>query len=54
MEEFRGGTIEKGKYSLLLSVTFQSPSHTLTSEEVAEASGLLLEALKGLGIHLRT
>ncbi len=54
MEEFRGGTIEKGKYSLLLRVTFQSPSHTLTSEEVVEASRQLLEALKGLGIHLRT
>lgn len=54
MEEFRGGTIEKGKYSLLLRVTFQSPSHTLTSEEVAEASRQLLEALTGLGVHLRT
>ena len=54
MEEFRGGTIEKGNYSLLLRVTFQSPSHTLTSEEVAEASQQLLEALKGLGVYLRT
>ena len=54
MEEFRGGTIEKGKYSLLLRVTFQSPSHTLTSEEIAEASRQLLEALRGLGVHLRS
>jgi len=54
VEVFPGGKIEKGKYSLLLRVTFQSPSHTLTSEEIAEASRQLLEALKGVGIHLRT
>ncbi|MFB3924101.1 MAG: phenylalanine--tRNA ligase subunit beta [Terriglobia bacterium] len=53
MEEFRGGKIEKGKYSLLLRVTFQSQDHTLTSEEVSSACGTLLEALQQFGVRLR-
>ena len=53
MDVFRGGAIEEGKYSLMLRVTFQSNTRTLTSEEIAEASRQLLQALEPLGIHLR-
>ena len=50
---FRGGALAAGHYSLLLRVVFQSPTRTLTSEEVAEMSQRVLEALKPLGIRLR-
>ncbi|MBZ5514623.1 MAG: hypothetical protein LAN62_07225 [Acidobacteriia bacterium] len=42
-----------GHYSLLLRAVFQSSDHTLTSEEVAEASRRVLAALEPLGIRLR-
>lgn len=42
-----------GHYALLLRVTFQSQTHTLTSEEVGELSQRLLSALESLGVHLR-
>jgi phenylalanyl-tRNA synthetase beta chain len=51
---FRGGSIGASHYSLLLRITFQSPSRTLTSEEIAEASQRVLAALAALGVHLRT
>ncbi|MBZ5543027.1 MAG: phenylalanine--tRNA ligase subunit beta [Acidobacteriia bacterium] len=51
---FRGGAIAAGHYSLLLRVVFQSPTHTLTSEEVAGMSQQVLGALERLGIRLRT
>jgi phenylalanyl-tRNA synthetase beta chain len=50
---FRGGALAAGHYSLLLRVVFQSPTHTLAGEEVAEMSQRVLEALKPLGIRLR-
>lgn len=50
---FPGGSIAPGHYSLLLRVTFQSHTHTLTSEELAEASERVLAALQPLGIRLR-
>jgi phenylalanyl-tRNA synthetase beta chain len=53
VDRFRGGSIPPGHYSLLLRVTFQSPSHTLTSEEVGALSQRLLTALEGLGARLR-
>jgi phenylalanyl-tRNA synthetase beta chain len=46
-------TLPAGHYSLLLRIVFQTPAHTLTSEEVAEMSQRVLEALKPLGIRLR-
>jgi len=54
VDRFRGGTIPAGHYSLLLRVTFQSQSHTLTSEEVGGLSQKLLAVLEGLGAHLRS
>ena len=42
------------QYSLLVRVTFQSASHTLTSEEIGTASEEIVAALKPLGIRLRT
>jgi len=50
---FRGGSIPAGHYSLLLRVTFQSPAHTLTSEEISAASQTVVAALEPLGVCLR-
>jgi phenylalanyl-tRNA synthetase beta chain len=50
---FRGGSIRSGHYSLLLRVTFQSPAHTLTSEEISAASRQVVAALEPLGVSLR-
>jgi phenylalanyl-tRNA synthetase beta chain len=50
---FRGGGVPAGHYSLLLRVTFQSPTHTLASEEIAALSGRILAALEPLGVRLR-
>ena len=54
VDRFRGGIIPPHHYSLLLRVTFQSPSHTLTSEEVNGLSQRLLTALARVGAHLRS
>ena len=51
---FRGGAIPANHYSLLLRFTFQSPTRTLTSEDIAEASRQVLQALEPLGVRLRT
>jgi phenylalanyl-tRNA synthetase beta chain len=51
---FRGGSIPAGHYSLLLRMTFQSPTHTLTSEEISETSRRVVEALEPLGVRLRS
>jgi phenylalanyl-tRNA synthetase beta chain len=53
VDRFRGGTIPAQHYSLLLRVTFQSQTHTLTSEEVGALSQRLLTVLQGVGAHLR-
>ena len=53
-EVFRGEGIPQGHYSLLLRVTFQSASRTLTSDEVAAMSQKIVQALKALGARLRT
>ncbi|MBZ5560859.1 MAG: hypothetical protein LAP13_00405 [Acidobacteriia bacterium] len=42
------------QYSLLVRVTFQSASHTLTSEEIAALSQEVVAAMAPLGIRLRT
>lgn len=54
VERFEGGSIPAGHSSLLLRVTFQSQTHTLTSEEIADASARILAALEKLGVRLRT
>jgi phenylalanyl-tRNA synthetase beta chain len=51
---FRGGSIAAGHYSLLLRITYQSSSRTLTSEEIAEAGQRVLAALASLGVQLRS
>jgi phenylalanyl-tRNA synthetase beta chain len=53
VDRFCGGTIPPRHHSLLLRVTFQSPTHTLTSEEVGGLSQRLLTVLQDLGVHLR-
>ncbi|MBI1939921.1 MAG: phenylalanine--tRNA ligase subunit beta [Acidobacteria bacterium] len=50
---FPADSIAPGHTSLLLRVTFQSQTHTLTSDEITEASGRVLAALEKLGVRLR-
>ena len=50
---FRGGAIDSGQYSLLLRLTFQSQTHTLSGEEAAEMSQKILGALRQIGVQLR-
>jgi phenylalanyl-tRNA synthetase beta chain len=54
VDRFEGGAVPQGCYSLLLRAVFQSPSRTLTSEEVDRASGQILKALEPLGVRLRS
>jgi len=49
VEIFRGGSIDAGKYSVLLGARFQSMERTLREDEVAEWSGKIVAALQGLG-----
>ena len=51
---YEGDPIASGKKSLAFSVTYQSPDHTLTDEEVAKAQQAILGRLKNeLGAELR-
>jgi len=50
---FRGGAVAAGNYSLLLRVTLQSATQTLTSEEVNAVSQKILASLAPLGVRLR-
>jgi phenylalanyl-tRNA synthetase beta chain len=50
---FRGEGIAAGHYSLLLRVTFQSATRTLTSDEVSAMSRRIVDVLGSLGIRLR-
>ena len=49
LEVFRGGSIEPGKYSVLLSAKFQSMERTLREDEVAEWAARIVVALQCLG-----
>jgi phenylalanyl-tRNA synthetase beta chain len=53
VDRFRGGAIPPRHYSLLLQVTFESQTRTLTSDEVGGLSQRLLTVLQGLGVNLR-
>jgi phenylalanyl-tRNA synthetase beta chain len=53
VEIFRGGSIPKGKYSLLLRAKFQSGERTLREDEVARWSDQIIKALQALGGSLR-
>jgi phenylalanyl-tRNA synthetase beta chain len=48
------GKIAAGHYSLLMRITFQSLTQTLTSQEVEGLSKRVLAALESLGARLRT
>ncbi|HTV57325.1 MAG TPA: phenylalanine--tRNA ligase subunit beta [Verrucomicrobiae bacterium] len=51
---FRGGQVPAGKYSLMIRVSFQSASATLTDAQLGEFSGRIVAALeRGLGAALR-
>lgn len=49
VEIFRRGSVEAGKYSILLRAKFQSLDRTLREEEVAEWSAQIVSALQELG-----
>jgi phenylalanyl-tRNA synthetase beta chain len=48
-EIFRGGAVEKGKYSILLRARLQSEEGTLRDDQIAQWSGEIVAALKKLG-----
>jgi phenylalanyl-tRNA synthetase beta chain len=52
-EELPPGTIPAGHASLLLRITFQSPTRTLASDEVEAQSRRIVEALEPLGVQIR-
>jgi len=49
VEIFRGGSISRSEYSLLLRAKFQSNERTLREEEVAQWSAEIVKALESLG-----
>jgi phenylalanyl-tRNA synthetase beta chain len=49
VEIFRGGSIEAGKYSILLRARLQSEEDTLRDEQIAAWSERIVGALRGLG-----
>jgi phenylalanyl-tRNA synthetase beta chain len=49
VEIFRGGAIDKGKYSILLRARLQSEESTLRDDQIAQWSGEIVGALKKLG-----
>jgi phenylalanyl-tRNA synthetase beta chain len=49
VEIFRGGSIEPGKYSILLRAKMQWDEGTLRDEQIAAWSGQTVKALQGLG-----
>jgi phenylalanyl-tRNA synthetase beta chain len=51
---FRGGQIPKGKYSLLVRVTFQSREATLTEAQLGDFQSRIVAAVEKLGGALRT
>ncbi len=51
--ELPAGTIPAEHVSLLLRITFQSPTHTLASDEVEAASRRIVEALEPMGVQIR-
>jgi len=54
VDRFEGGPLPPGHYSLLLRINLQSPERTLTSEEADAIRHKMIEALKPLGVRLRT
>jgi phenylalanyl-tRNA synthetase beta chain len=52
--ELPAGAVPKGHVSLLLRVTFQSETRTLTGEEIEEARGKILKSLETLKVRLRS
>jgi len=54
LEVFRAGSIEKGRYSLLLRITLQSGEATLTESELTDRSARIMQALEStLGARIR-
>jgi phenylalanyl-tRNA synthetase beta chain len=49
IEVFRGGTIEAGKYSILLRARLQSDEATLRDEQIAQWAEKIVKALRELG-----
>jgi phenylalanyl-tRNA synthetase beta chain len=49
VEIFRGGSIGKGKYSILLRARLQSDDGTLRDDQIAQWSGEIVKALQELG-----
>ncbi len=52
-KELPEGTIPAGHIGLLLRITFQSPTHTLASEEIETACRRIIEAFEPMGVQIR-
>jgi len=53
-DRFEGGAVPLGSYSLLLHISLQSFERTLTSQKADAVIQSVLDALRPLGIYLRT
>jgi phenylalanyl-tRNA synthetase beta chain len=54
VEIFRGGTLPKDRYSLLVRARYQSPERTLRDEEINQWSQQIVKALETLGGTMRS
>jgi phenylalanyl-tRNA synthetase beta chain len=53
-EIFRGGSLPKDRYSMLVRARFQSPERTLRDEEVSQWSQQIVAALETIGGTMRS
>jgi phenylalanyl-tRNA synthetase beta chain len=53
LRQYTGAQIEAGKQSVSFRLTVGSPERTLSSEEVSEIRGRIIEGMRGLGYELR-
>jgi phenylalanyl-tRNA synthetase beta chain len=52
-DRFEGGSLAPGKVSVTVTLRYQDPERTLTSDEVQESVGAVVLALKGRGAEIR-
>jgi phenylalanyl-tRNA synthetase beta chain len=52
-DRYVGASVPEGKVSLMLSLRYQHPSRTLTSEEVQASMEAIIRELRGAGFEIR-
>ena len=53
VRQYSGPPLEEGRKSVSFRLTVGSPERTLSSEEVGEIRGRIIEGMRGLGYELR-